>query len=737
MPSGFPLPLFAPLIALAASAFAGIDRQALVTRHNPRYTSVADLEFRPRSDAGSPHEENVERRYTPLQVGNGNFAFSVDVTGLQTFIPCNTLSDWGWHVAPLPEGLRASDFVWTEFPNDLGRKIPFPWVGLNTDAAYRGSKVAQSSEQRQLAEWLRANPHRLNLGRLAFRFLHADGRPCLASELSAVDQRLDLWTGTIVSRYEIDGEKVEVATLCDPGSDTVAIRVRSRLLADGRALLRLSFPGGDSRGYTPDVGDWENEAAHTSRLQSDGSSARIARALDATRYEVGLNWRGGATLAAKGTHAFELAPREGETELELACSFLPGSEPAREGAPSFERARAASEASWRRFWQSGAALDFSGSKDPRAFELERRIVLSQYLMAVQEAGALPPQEAGLANNGWYGKFHLEMYWWHAAHYALWNRWPLLERSLSYYRRILPQARALATRQGYEGARWPKMVGPDGEQSPSSIAPFLIWQQPHPLFFAELDYRAHPDRETLERWREVVQATADFMVSLPTRNPRTGRLDLGPPLKTVPENTALETTRNPAYELAYWRFGLRAAQRWRQRLGLPEDARIAETLRDLAPLPTSGGLYLLSESQPDTYEHFPWEHPSLVGVYGMLPPDGDLDRETAKRTLDAVLKAWNRKRVWGWDFPLLALAAARLGETSKAVDLLLTDSPNFEFAPNGFASGGPWPYFPSNGALLYAAAFMAGGWDGAPSGAAPGFPKDGSWTVRAEGFAKAP
>jgi hypothetical protein len=39
---------------------------------------------------------------TPMQVGNGNFAFGVDVTGLQTFLPYATLSSWGWHNFSLP-----------------------------------------------------------------------------------------------------------------------------------------------------------------------------------------------------------------------------------------------------------------------------------------------------------------------------------------------------------------------------------------------------------------------------------------------------------------------------------------------------------------------------------------------------------------------------------------------------------------------------------------------------------
>ena len=43
----------------------------------------------------------------------------------------------------------------------------------------------------------------------------------------------------------------------------------------------------------------------------------------------------------------------------------------------------------------GGAVDLSDSRDPRAPELERRVVLSQYLTAIQCSGSLPPQETGL------------------------------------------------------------------------------------------------------------------------------------------------------------------------------------------------------------------------------------------------------------------------------------------------------------------------------------------------------
>jgi len=47
------------------------------------------------------------------------------------------------------------------------------------------------------------------------------------------------------------------------------------------------------------------------------------------------------------------------------------------------------------------------------------------------------------------------------------------------------------------------------------------------------------------------------------------------------------------------------------------------------------------------------------------------------------------------------------------------------------------YLPGNGALLYAVAMMAAGWDGALDRPAPGFPSGGRWVVRWEGLRRAP
>lgn len=260
---------------------------------------------------------------------------------------------------------------------------------------------------------------------------------------------------------------------------------------------------------------------------------------------------------------------------------------------------------------------------------------------------------------------------------------------------------------------------------------LIWQQPHPIYFAEMDYRLHSTAETLEKWRTIIFETADFMADYAYYEKENNRYILGPQLYIVSENTKPETTYNPSFELGYWRFGLKTAQVWRERLGLNRNKKWDEVLTKLSPLPQQDGLYITHENIDEMWSNFTFEHPALIGTLGMLPGDG-VDTIIFKKTLEKVVSTWNFDRTWGWDFPMMAMAAARTGNTELAVDLLLHSSGGFQFDEHGLATGGPFPYFPSNGALLTAVAMMAAGWDGA-NGDAPGFPENGNWVVIYEGF----
>jgi hypothetical protein len=696
-------PLFAPLSnVIASSSSQRVDRRRVVRRHNP-----LNSKFDP---------------FSSLSLGNGEFAFTADVTGLQTFAPeCEkdfplcTASHWGWHSFPMPSGLHREDFRYKNY-DTYGRP-----VGYATDA----------KGQESLFYWLRQNPHRLHLGRIGFVLKRSDGTPAKPDDLKNIRQSLDLWTGLLESEFELNGKPVHVETCCHPELDLVAVRVKSPLVHTAGLAVLAVFPYG-----SPEVpmADWSKPDRHTTTLvRGEHGHAAFVRKLDAEEYFVTTTWSHNGELAEKESHEFILEGKSGNT-LEFCFHF--GPRPFSGELPSVHATQKASERHWVKFWSEGGAIDLGDSIDPRAAELERRIVLSQYQTAIHCAGSLPSAETGLLSNSWHGKFHLEMHWWHSVHFSLWGRFHLFERSLGIYERILPIARETARRQGYDGARWPKMIGPDGHDSPSPVGPLLIWQQPHPIYYAELCYREQPTKQTLDRWREIVFATAEFMTSYAVMDKERGQFVLGPPLKTVSENTDQLKATNPAFELAYWRFGLRVAQQWRERLEMAREPRWEDVLAKLAPLPVQDGLYLMQEGMTDTYTKWNWEHPALTGAFGMQPGYG-ADAATMRQTVRKVMEVWEWERAWGWDFPMTAMAAARSGEPELAVGALSVEAAKNRYWPNGhnYQRPGLTAYLPGNGGLLCATAMMAAGWSDGPRTIAPGFPANGKWKVKFDGLRK--
>jgi hypothetical protein len=542
-----------------------------------------------------------------------------------------------------------------------------------------------------------------------------DDRPIDPADLGNIRQELDLWTGTLKSRFEIKGEAVSVITCCHPERDAVGVAVESALAAARRLRVVIDFPYG-SPGMNASDRAIPNRR-QTAALRTGSNAMLLERVLDGDRYRVSLNWTGEVKAAKAGPHRIVL---EGK-RLEFVCEFSAGERGG--SALTAKSCIAASEKHWRQFWSGGGAVDFSGSSDKRAGELERRVVLSQYLTAIQCSGSAPPQETGLTCNSWYGKFHLEMHWWHAAHFALWGRTPLLERSMAYSERFLPVAEKKARKQGYKGVRWPKMTAPDGRDSPSGVGEMLIWQQPHPIAMAELCYRAHPDRKTLGRYAEIVVQSAEFMADYAVE--REGRYVLGPPLIPAQENHPPKETWNPTFELSQWTEMLGVAQQWRARLGLNPHAKWDDVRKRMSALPVKDGLYLAHGNCPQTYTQRHRDHPSMLGAYGVLAGEG-VDKETMHATLKKVMKDWQWPETWGWDFRMTAMAAAKLGEPEMAVDALFIESPENEWLANGHNYQRPnLPLcLPGNGGLLAAVAMMAAGWSG--------FPK-GGWRVKYEGL----
>lgn len=692
-----------------------INREALVRRHNPKSSRWDPL--------------------SPLSLGNGDFAFTADFTGLQSFVtdgadgvPRCTMSQQGFHSYPdAPEDSRYLHLK--EYPHG-GRR-----VGYMTD----------STGQEELFDGLRINPHRFHLGQAGLFFQGISDGPEkggprekeVLARVEGIRQELDLWTGMLHSRFRFDGQAVSVETVCHPELPLISVRIQSALLSKGKAGLDLRFPYGS---HTISGADWSRDSAHRSTLKSDGRCGYyIERNMDECRCGAQLQFFGDNSIRKdqKGPHHWRFSG-SGES-LQFSLLFAPEDD-RRLKLPDFAESAGRASRYWKLFWCDGGAVSFEGSRDPRAFELERRVILSQYLLAIQSMGSLPPAETGLTCNSWYGKFHLEMHPWHALQGLLWGRSDRVEQSLNWYETILTGAAKRAERQGYKGVRWPKMTDLSGADSPSPIGCLLCWQQPHFILFAEMLYRLNPTENLMKKYAERVFLTAEFMADFPLYDAGKDRYVLGPPLIPAQENHTPEDTLNPLFELEYWRWGLGLAKEWKQRLKEPVPPKWLEVLQKLSPCPpdpVDSRRYAAHENCSDSYGIYGTDHPSMLLAYGFLPPQ-TAEPEKISCSIEKVLKSWNRESLWGWDFPSMAMTLARLGRRKDAVDVLLMESPKNRYMENGHnrqEGHGDLPlYLPGNGALLLAVAMMAAGWDGS-SGDTPGFPDDGSWKVHWEGLAR--
>jgi len=734
-------------LVVVSPAFAQrkpIDRQALVTRHSPTITAVD--------------------KSAPFMVGNGSFAFTADITGLQTFpeqysalAPLLIESQWSWHSFPNPENFTLESALKPiKVP---GRKtVKYPALS-NWDEA----KAAN-------IQWLRENPHRMSLGRLGLHLVDASGKRAAFADLSSTKQTLDLWSGRLTSSFTWLGKPVEVETSAYPYRDILIVKVKSPLLATGNLGFDLKFAG-VSHKLNPDPSDWDHPDTHaTEQIAECPGGFVVRRNIDATQYFVRVQADKNLRMTKHGRHEYRMfAP---DTD-EVLMMVLFSEEPITERPPRLDKLIPEVTSWWQNYWMNGGFVDLTGSRHPKADELQRRIILSQYLTAVNSAGRVPPQEEGLFSNSWNGKFHLEMHPWHAAHFAIWGRPELLERSMPWYLEHLEEAKARAKANGVKGAWWPKMVGPEGRESPSTVNPFIMWQQPHPIYLAETLWLARgKDRNVLERYKDLVFQTGEMLATWPFWDRKAQRYILGPPMIPAQENFDPLTTFNPTFELEYFRFGIATAQMWRTRLGLPKDPKWDDVLFRLAKLPEKDGVYLAAESQQDLWERARSpqcskgktatecpnrDHPSFVAALGLLPGWG-ADRETMRRTLKAVVSDWDLRQTWGWDWPMLAMTATRLDEPEMAVNFLLTDAKNFQFGVSGMtprvhivtdeaphAAGsedGPGyrraaeTYFPSNGSLLLAVGLMVAGGQSVVE-LNPGFPPNGQWIVHSEGITPLP
>ncbi|MFC0874982.1 hypothetical protein ACE01N_00220 [Saccharicrinis sp. FJH2] len=685
-----------------------IDRYDLVTRHN-----VVIHETDPMA---------------VMSVGNGDFAFNADVTGFQTFedyyytngIPLETRTTWAWHSFPNTQHLTLEDAM--------------------TAIDFHGREIKYASLQKTPAgDYFRKNPHPVAMGQISL--VDQDNKALGPDAIDKINQKLDLWTGLVTSQYTVNGEPVQVETVSDPERSLVAFKLATTLLNSGKLQPAFRFPYAyDLTKKNKPALDWSKPDQHeTTVISETPNEVILQRTVDTSRYIVKIHWKGKAKWIRDAAHRFHL-DCTGIDSIELVCEFLPVN--TADEIQSFDETKNASASSWNDYWMNGGAVDFSGSTDPRAKELERRIILSLYLMKVNYSGSFPPQETGLANISWYGKHNSEVYWIHAAQFYQWNHTDLLEKGLQWYRKILPVAMADAKSKGFEGARWPKMSGINGRVSPGGINPFIIWNFPNPVYLSELVYRAHPDSTILNKYGDIVFESAKFLASYAWYDEATDRYILGPPIKSVNESTIENTTMNPTFELAEFYYGLKVAQDWRERLHLKRVPQWDDILNKLARPTVQDGKYVELESDPNMYNSQRHYSSAMLMALGYLPKTAMIDEDTMRNTFETIYERNGLNSFVSWSMGKGALTAARLGDAEKAVNIVCNDAPQARFYKTGYVprpkEGRKNPaYLPVNASFLEAVGLMAAGWGEDDQDIAPGFPKDGSWTVRVENLNKLP
>ncbi|KAE9407340.1 hypothetical protein BT96DRAFT_933391 [Gymnopus androsaceus JB14] len=677
--------LFLPICFTESSVSGPIDRNSLVTRYTPT--------------------RNASNPNTPMQIGNGNFAFGADVTGLQTFLPFAIMSSWGWKNDSLPPNRTIEDVYNYQGESwfNHGRLVQYDFGG-----------------DPEIEQWLIANPNRVDLGSVGLVFLDVDDgsvRNVTEADLSNVEQKLDIWTGVMSSTFSFDEIPINVTTTCAQDTSAVSITIDSALLSPNsnsttRLGIFLDFPwnDGSQKFSAPFVGNYSPAlfANHTTTLLPDtsaggGIQAQISHQMvEAIFYtSVGSHTKINITRDSPIAHRYTILPQTDDaiTSLSLVVSYSNSSQT---HIPKSADVVQSSVEAWEEYWTTGGFIDLlTGSTDSRADELQRRIILSRYLMRVNDAEDNPPQESGLVNDGWNtsgtpptGPCGT------TGTYSDAQPASTIDSSK-------PPLSALKSKQGWpSGARWPKMTDPSGRSSPGDINNLLIWEQPHPNGIRHLRIPSLPR----------TRGTAEMGQC----HSGDGELDVHR-MYVVAEDTSPNVTVNPAFELAYWRFGLELAERWMDMLGEDVPGNWTTVKNNLAPLPIENGTYAVYEGIETDF----WTDPHTPG----------LNLTIAKLTAEKVWVTWNVSNCWGWDFPMLAMSAARNNDTEKAIEWLL--DPLFQFDDVGMPIGGvrvTTPYFPASGALLYATAMMAQGWDGS-TGVAPGFPESG-WNVRVEGMSTA-
>jgi hypothetical protein len=676
-----------------------MDRQKILKEFSPKLSKV-DFE-------------------SPLQIGNGNLAFSFDQTGFQTFddeykmnhAPLLTMASWGWHSFVDPK-YTYEDLILTEY-KVKGRTFKYP--------------VQKFKNNEKVYDYLRENPHKFNLMKLS---LIANNSHPNSKQIKGISQKINLYNGIARSKYELFGSKYKISSYCLHNRDLLIYECKSDAFLDSKFNnLQMDFCYA-----SPDISgsDWSKQGMHTSKIIfSNDNLTIIERVVDDFKYYIYF-YSQNAKITHNANHQFTIAPKESNNKFKFSLEFAPNKLSNKYTEQlDFNGLKRNNINYWHKFWQKTGFVDvYTKSSDKRAKELQRRIILSLYLLRINSLGIMPPQETGLLVNSWYGKFHLEMHMWHLAYLALYNNQNELEKNLRWYIEHKEYAKLNAQKNGYKGYRWPKMIGNDCIDSPSVIAPLLVWQQIHIVYMLELIYQKTKSKKLLEKYLDIVQGTLDFVCDFLVYDKQ--KYNIFPPVMPCQEEFDPLEVYNPTFEIAYFKFGISIGLKWLKRLN-KKNALWQKVYKKIATPTIKNNLYLAHEKAHDTYTKYINDHPTQLAIYSFFD-NIDVNKSAIKNTLEKVLNVWNEQSMWGWDYGYMSMVASNLNDPKLALDILLKKCPKNYYAKNGhnFQKGRTDlpAYLPGNGALLLAIAVLLNNKDFANN-------KVAGWQVEYENILKYP
>lgn len=267
----------------------------------------------------------------------------------------------------------------------------------------------------EVSQWLISNPNRINLGRIGLKYKNDT---LSASQIKEPTQKLDLWNGLLTSTFKVDGETVKVVTQGDFESDAVTFQIESKLVFSGDLKVDLDFPyppiHTTTYKYEVFAGVYGFSLNHTTSIVTDpkaSDTVHIYHELQKTKYFVNIRWPSRFPLelsrneppnsTAITAHRYTLATAsEPRSIIVFTANFSPDKR--KPDLPFSIQQR--NSLGWNQYWNEGGFIDLTSSPSPKANELQRRIILSQYIVRVNSAAkGQSPQESGLMNNGWYGK----------------------------------------------------------------------------------------------------------------------------------------------------------------------------------------------------------------------------------------------------------------------------------------------------------------------------------------------